>query len=107
MSIAKDVITTLNETALELAEEHLRDTIERDSDNKLTYCQYELPLCETAQPEHIQEIDDAIRRALKLGWNPELESDPVCRYSYFLWNAVESSYLHRRADEIQKEIQKE
>ena len=98
-----DTIRILNETALELEQRCLTQNIERDPDGQLTYIQYSGPIDENAETEHLLEVDDAIRRALRLGWNPNDESDVVCRYSIFLWNSVASSYLHQRANLLQKE----
>ena len=98
-----ETIRLLHETARELEEKCLKRNVERNADGLLTYIQYGQPLDENAEPEHLLEIDDAIRRALRKGWNPNDESDPVCRYSVFLWNSIDSHYLHKRADELQKE----
>ena len=70
MSAITDFIATLHTTAKQLEEEYLVNKIERDSDGKLSYIQYAGALDENAEPEHILEIDDAIRRALKMGWDP-------------------------------------
>ena len=58
-----DTIRMLNETALELEERCFKQNIERDPDGQLTYIQYGCPLDEKAEPEHLLEVDDAIRRA--------------------------------------------
>ena len=97
-----DFIAELYKTAKDLEERFLVNQIERDTKGKLTFVQYKNPLDENAEPEHIQEVDDAIKRALKMGWDPKDDTDVICRYSIFLWVCVESSYLHRRTDELQK-----
>ncbi|MXV73443.1 hypothetical protein F4Z99_04090 [Candidatus Poribacteria bacterium] len=107
MTYVPGLIAFLYETAKDLEEQFLVDKIERNPEGKLTYVQYREPLSETAEPEHLQEIDAAIRRALKLGWDPNDEDDKVCQYSIFLWSSVEFSYLHRRADEILRKLLKE
>ena len=101
-----DTIRMLNETALELEQKCLTKNIIRDDNGQLTYVQYGQSLDENAEPEHLQEIDAAIRRALRLGWDPNDETDKVCRYSIFLWNSVTSHYLYKRAHEIQDNILK-
>lgn len=100
MSAISDFIQTLQTTAKKLEEKYLVNLIERDSDGKLTYIQYGEALDEDSEPEHILEIDDAIRRAIAMEWDPTDENDHVCRYSIFLWSTVQSSYLHQRAIEI-------
>lgn len=102
MLIIANFIADLYKFAKELEQKYLVNIIERDENNNLTFVRYKGPLDENAEPEHIFEIDDAIQHALKLGWDPNDESDKVCKYSYFLYNFVEYSYLHRRADELQK-----
>ena len=103
MSAIADFIITLQTTAKHLEEQFLVNQIERDSDGKLTYAQYAGALDENAEPEHLIEIDDAIRRALKMGWDPTDDRDHVCRYSLFLWNSVTSTYIRQRASEIDHE----
>ena len=103
MSAIADFIITLQTTAKQLEEQFLVNQIERDSDGKLTYAQYAGALDENAEPEHLIEIDDAIRRALKMGWDPTDDRDHVCRYSLFLWNSVTSTYIRQRASEIDHE----
>ena len=98
-----DTIRLLHETAQELEQKYLTQIIERNPNQQLTYIQYGCPLDKNAEPEHLLEVDDAIRRALNLGWNPKDKSDKVCRYSIFLWNSVASHYLYERTDHIQKE----